>query len=46
MLEIVEKIESGQLDDKLVYRKRLRRRLHEYQKNVPPRYALLALPMK
>lgn len=36
MLEIVEKIESGQLDDKLVYRKRLRRRLHEYQKNVPP----------
>lgn len=36
VLEIVEKIESGQLDNKLVYRKRLRRRLHEYQKNVPP----------
>lgn len=27
---------AGQLDDQLVYQKRLRRRLHEYQKNVPP----------
>lgn len=34
--ETVEKIESGGFDDKLVYRKRLRRRLHEYQKNIPP----------
>ena len=27
---------AGQLDDKLVLRKRLRRKLSEYQKNVPP----------
>jgi DNA polymerase-2 len=27
---------AGQRDEELVYRKRLRRHLHEYQKNVPP----------
>lgn len=34
--EIVEQTQSGQLDHELVYQKRLRRKLHEYQKNVPP----------
>lgn len=29
-------VEKGECDDALVYRKRLRRHLHEYQKNVPP----------
>ena len=29
-------LEAGQLDAELVYRKRLRRRLDEYQRNVPP----------
>ena len=29
-------LKAGQLDDQLVYRKRLRRRLDEYQRNVPP----------
>ncbi|WP_261817243.1 DNA polymerase II [Vibrio gallicus] len=36
VMQTVEAIESGHFDDKLVYRKRLRRRLHEYQKNIPP----------
>lgn len=27
---------AGERDDELIYRKRLRRHLHEYQKNVPP----------
>lgn len=36
VLKIVEKITSGDLDKKLVYKKRLRRRLNEYQKNIPP----------
>jgi DNA polymerase-2 len=31
-----EAVLSGQRDAELVYRKRLRRHLHEYQKNVPP----------
>ena len=30
------KLMDGQLDDELVYRKRLRRKLADYQKNVPP----------
>ncbi|EKO3868225.1 DNA polymerase II [Vibrio harveyi] len=34
--EMVEKTNSGQFDDQLVYQKRLRRKLHEYQKNIPP----------
>ncbi|MEZ9512995.1 DNA polymerase II [Vibrio breoganii] len=36
ILDTVEQVESGEMDNKLVYRKRLRRRLHEYQKNIPP----------
>ncbi|MEJ2763688.1 DNA polymerase II [Photobacterium sp. MCCC 1A19761] len=34
--QYVEQTNSGAFDDKLVYRKRLRRHLSEYQKNVPP----------
>ena len=33
---LLEQVRSGELDHKLVYRKRLRRPLAEYQKNVPP----------
>lgn len=33
---IVAQTQNGELDDELVYQKRLRRRLHEYQKNIPP----------
>ncbi|MGF1681881.1 DNA polymerase II [Photobacterium minamisatsumaniensis] len=32
----VEETRAGQYDSKLIYRKRLRRNLSEYQKNVPP----------
>jgi DNA polymerase-2 len=34
--EVTRKVLHGESDDALVYRKRLRRHLHEYQKNVPP----------
>ncbi|HDM8196489.1 TPA: DNA polymerase II [Vibrio harveyi] len=34
--EMIEKTNSGEFDDQLVYQKRLRRKLHEYQKNIPP----------
>ncbi|GAK19778.1 LOW QUALITY PROTEIN: DNA polymerase II [Vibrio sp. JCM 19052] len=34
--EMVEKTNAGEFDDQLVYQKRLRRKLHEYQKNIPP----------
>ncbi|MFM2595624.1 DNA polymerase II [Vibrio harveyi] len=34
--EMVEKTNSGEFDDQLVYQKRLRRKLREYQKNIPP----------
>ncbi|MBR9789855.1 MAG: DNA polymerase II [Vibrionaceae bacterium] len=34
--EMVEKTNHGEFDDQLVYQKRLRRKLHEYQKNIPP----------
>lgn len=34
--EIVAQLESGALDSELVYRKRLRRRLDDYQRNIPP----------
>ncbi|CAE6895233.1 COG0417 DNA polymerase elongation subunit (family B) [Vibrio sp. B1FLJ16] len=34
--EMVEKTNSGEFDDQLIYQKRLRRKLHEYQKNIPP----------
>jgi len=33
--EIVRKVKSGEYDDKLVYRKRLRKDVDEYTKNVP-----------
>lgn len=32
----VEQTAAGEFDDELTYQKRLRRKLHEYQKNVPP----------
>ncbi|MGD8171390.1 DNA polymerase II [Vibrio sp. TRT 21S02] len=34
--QFVEATLSGQNDDSLTYQKRLRRKLHEYQKNIPP----------
>ena len=34
--DTVASLMNGELDDKLVYRKRLRRPLSEYQRNVPP----------
>jgi DNA polymerase-2 len=34
--DMVEKTMAGDFDAELVYKKRLRRKLHEYQKNVPP----------
>jgi DNA polymerase-2 len=34
--DTAEALQSGELDGSLVYRKRLRRRLDEYQRNVPP----------
>ena len=34
--ETIAKLMAGELDDQLVYRKRLRRPLSEYQRNVPP----------
>lgn len=34
--ETVQKVMDGGFDDKLVYRKRLRRKIDDYQKNVPP----------
>ncbi|MFT6735588.1 MAG: DNA polymerase-2 [Polaribacter sp.] len=36
VLDVVHKTLSGEFDSKLVYRKRLRRRLDSYVKNVPP----------
>ena len=33
---MVEKTLRGEFDDKLIYRKRIRRKLSEYIKNVPP----------
>lgn len=36
VLEMVNKTKSGEFDDLLVYRKRIRRKLDEYVKNVPP----------
>ncbi|WP_105901959.1 DNA polymerase II [Vibrio gangliei] len=34
--QYVEDTQNGQYDDDLVYQKRLRRKLSEYQKNIPP----------
>jgi DNA polymerase-2 len=36
ILETVAQVEAGELDAELVYRKRLRRRLDDYEKNIPP----------
>jgi DNA polymerase-2 len=36
ILETVDKLMAGELDDQLVYRKQLRRPLAEYQRNIPP----------
>ncbi|MGR5301314.1 MULTISPECIES: DNA polymerase II [Vibrio] len=33
---MVEKTSNGEFNAQLVYQKRLRRKLHEYQKNIPP----------
>ena len=34
--DVARELEAGLLNDELVYRKRLRRRLDDYEKNVPP----------
>ena len=34
--QAVDDLYAGKLDDKLVYRKRLRKKLSEYRKNIPP----------
>jgi len=34
--EMVERTLAGEFDDKLIYRKRIRRKLNEYVKNIPP----------
>ena len=34
--ETTSRLLAGELDEKLVYRKRLRRKLSDYQRNVPP----------
>ncbi|WP_448211546.1 DNA polymerase II [Colwellia sp. MEBiC06753] len=36
ILDTVHQTRAGQLDEKLVYRKRIRRKLADYQKNIPP----------
>ncbi|VFS20210.1 DNA polymerase II [Serratia liquefaciens] len=36
MRETIARLMNGELDEQLVYRKRLRRPLAEYQRNVPP----------
>ncbi len=36
VLELATALRAGRLDDELVYRKRIRRALADYQKNVPP----------
>lgn len=34
--DLVSELRAGQLDDQLVYRKRLRRAIDEYRRNIPP----------
>ncbi|GAL15279.1 DNA polymerase II [Vibrio astriarenae] len=34
--DMVERTQAGEFDNQLVYQKRLRRKLHEYEKNIPP----------
>ncbi len=36
MAALARSVRAGELDDELVYRKRIRRRLEEYERNVPP----------
>jgi len=36
ILQTVSELRAGKFDDQLVYRKRLRKKLSEYQKNIPP----------
>ena len=36
VLDTAKALQNGELDASLVYRKRLRRRLDEYERNVPP----------
>ena len=36
ILQQIEALKSGLYDDKLVYRKRLRQKLSDYQRNIPP----------
>jgi DNA polymerase-2 len=36
LLQMVEELKQGKRDHQLVYRKRIRRKLDDYQKNVPP----------
>jgi DNA polymerase-2 len=36
MAALARSVRNGELDDELVYRKRIRRRLDEYESNVPP----------
>jgi len=36
LLNVANKLKAGLLDNKLIYRKRIRRALEHYQKNVPP----------
>ncbi|VTP63844.1 DNA polymerase II [Leclercia adecarboxylata] len=44
--ETIASLMAGELDDQLVYRKRLRRPLAEYQRNVPPHVRAARLAMK
>lgn len=34
--DVIQSLKSGKLDDKLIYRKRLRKEVEDYTKNVPP----------
>jgi DNA polymerase-2 len=34
--EVIQNLKSGKLDDKLIYRKRLRKEVEDYTKNIPP----------
>lgn len=36
MAALARSVRAGELDDELVYRKRIRRRLEDYERNVPP----------
>ncbi|MDO6447244.1 DNA polymerase II [Colwellia sp. 1_MG-2023] len=36
VIDIVNKTKNGEMDDLLIYRKRIRRKLEQYVKNVPP----------